>query len=94
MGLNAASILDSTAEFTVSVTDRDSLAVPGLTVENDAVIKFEDATNDRTYLYPITMTQAFKDAVLQAEAEFRAEVGNEVAAVVMIGLEAYAGPAT
>ena len=37
--------------------------------------------------------QAFKDAVSQAEAEFRAEVGNEVAAVVMIGLEAYAGPA-
>lgn len=37
--------------------------------------------------------QAFKDAVSQAEAEFRAEVGNDVAAVVMIGLEAYAGPA-
>jgi DNA-binding MarR family transcriptional regulator len=36
--------------------------------------------------------QAFKDAVAQAEAEFRSEVGNEVAAVVMIGLEAYAGP--
>jgi DNA-binding MarR family transcriptional regulator len=37
--------------------------------------------------------QAFKDAVAQAEAEFRAEVGNEVATVVMIGLEAYAGGA-
>jgi DNA-binding MarR family transcriptional regulator len=37
--------------------------------------------------------QAFKEAVAQAEAEFRAEVGNEVATVVMIGLEAYAGPA-
>ena len=37
--------------------------------------------------------QAFKDAVAQAEAEFRMEVGNDVAAVVMIGLEAYAGPA-
>jgi DNA-binding MarR family transcriptional regulator len=35
--------------------------------------------------------QAFRDAVAQAEAEFRAEVGNEVAAVVSIGLEAYAG---
>jgi len=34
--------------------------------------------------------QAFRDAVLQAEAEFRAEVGLEVATVVMIGLEAYA----
>lgn len=37
--------------------------------------------------------QAFKDAVAQAEAEFRAEVGAEVATVVMIGLEAYASPA-
>jgi DNA-binding MarR family transcriptional regulator len=38
--------------------------------------------------------QAFKEAVAQAEAEFRAEVGPEVATVVMIGLEAYAGPAS
>ena len=37
--------------------------------------------------------QAFKEAVAQAEAEFRAEVGHEVATVVTIGLEAYAGPA-
>lgn len=37
--------------------------------------------------------KAFQEAVAQAEAEFRAEVGNDVAAVVMIGLEAYAGPA-
>ncbi|MBI2769262.1 MAG: MarR family transcriptional regulator [Burkholderiales bacterium] len=35
--------------------------------------------------------RAFKDAVAQAEAEFRIEVGNEVATVVTIGLEAYAG---
>jgi DNA-binding MarR family transcriptional regulator len=35
--------------------------------------------------------QAFKDAVAQAEAEFRQEVGDEVATVVAIGLEAYAG---
>ncbi len=35
--------------------------------------------------------QAFKEAVAQAEAEFRADVGPEVATVVMIGLEAYAG---
>lgn len=35
--------------------------------------------------------QAFRDAVAQAEAEFRAEVGPEVATVVAIGLEAYAG---
>lgn len=35
--------------------------------------------------------QAFRDAIVQAEAEFRADVGNEVATVVAIGLEAYAG---
>jgi DNA-binding MarR family transcriptional regulator len=37
--------------------------------------------------------KAFEQAVRQAEAEFRAEVGADIAAVVMIGLEAYAGPA-
>ena len=37
--------------------------------------------------------QAFRDAVRQAEAEFRAEVGDEVATVVTLALEAYAGPA-
>ena len=36
---------------------------------------------------------AFHEAVQQAEQEFRAEVGNEVATVVALGLEAYAGPA-
>ncbi|HSW20117.1 MAG TPA: MarR family transcriptional regulator [Ramlibacter sp.] len=36
--------------------------------------------------------QAFRDAVAQAEAEFRAEVGADVATVVAMGLEAYAGP--
>ncbi|MEJ8858387.1 MarR family winged helix-turn-helix transcriptional regulator [Variovorax robiniae] len=33
---------------------------------------------------------AFRRAVAQAEQEFRASVGDEVATVVMIGLEAYA----
>jgi DNA-binding MarR family transcriptional regulator len=37
--------------------------------------------------------KAFEQAVSQAEAEFRVEVGADIAAVVMIGLEAYAGPA-
>jgi DNA-binding MarR family transcriptional regulator len=37
--------------------------------------------------------KAFQQAVAQAEAEFRVEVGADIAAVVMIGLEAYAGPA-
>ena len=35
--------------------------------------------------------QAFKEAVAQAEREFRSEVGQDVATVVKIGLEAYAG---
>ena len=34
---------------------------------------------------------AFRAAVAQAEAEFRAEVGEDVATVVALGLEAYAG---
>jgi DNA-binding MarR family transcriptional regulator len=37
--------------------------------------------------------QAFRDAVAQAESEFRGEVGEQVAAVVAIGLEAYASGA-
>ena len=37
--------------------------------------------------------QAFRDAVAQAEAEFRAEVGEAVATVVTLGLESWAGPA-
>ena len=35
--------------------------------------------------------QAFRESVAQAEKEFRAEVGQDVATVVKIGLEAYAG---
>lgn len=35
--------------------------------------------------------RAFREAVAQAEAEFRDEVGDEVATVVSLGLEAYAG---
>lgn len=35
--------------------------------------------------------QGFRDAVAQAETEFRAEVGHDVATVVALGLEAYAG---
>ena len=35
--------------------------------------------------------EAFRRAVKRAEDDFRAEVGTEIATVVMIGLEAYAG---
>jgi DNA-binding MarR family transcriptional regulator len=34
---------------------------------------------------------AFEQAVAQADREFRAEVGGDVATVVALGLEAYAG---
>jgi DNA-binding MarR family transcriptional regulator len=39
----------------------------------------------------IAWLRAFKQAVAQAEDEFRGEVGTEIATVVAIGLEAYAG---
>ena len=46
------------------------------------IVKFTDTG--------LAWLRAFQQAVAQAEAEFRAEVGNEVATVVAIGLEAYA----
>jgi DNA-binding MarR family transcriptional regulator len=60
------------------------------------VVRETDAHDTRARLVRFTATglawlQAFKEAVEQAEAEFRAEVGKDVATVVMIGLEAYAG---
>jgi len=45
-------------------------------------VKFTDAG--------LTWLKAFEDAVTQAEAEFQAEVGDAVATVVKLGLEAYA----
>lgn len=56
----------------------------------------KDARARRVHFTPtgLAWLQAFRDAVAQAEAEFRADVGDEVAMVVMIGLEAYAGPAS
>lgn len=38
--------------------------------------------------------RAFEQAVAQTEAEFRQEVGNDVATVIALGLEAYAGDYT
>ncbi|HET6829114.1 MAG TPA: MarR family transcriptional regulator [Ramlibacter sp.] len=60
------------------------------------VTRAPDPRDGRARIVKFTPTglawlQAFKDAVTQAEAEFRAEVGPEVATVVAIGLEAYAG---
>ena len=52
----------------------------------------QDARARRVRFTPVGLAwlQAFRGAVAQAEAEFRAEVGDEVATVVAIGLEAYA----
>jgi DNA-binding MarR family transcriptional regulator len=60
------------------------------------VVREPDPRDTRARLVRFTPTglewlQAFKEAVAQAEAEFRQEVGTEIATVVMIGLEAYAG---
>ena len=57
------------------------------------VVFFHDARARRVLFTPtgLAWLQGFRDAVTQAEAEFRAEVGDDVATVVAIGLEAYAG---
>jgi len=62
------------------------------------VVREPDERDARARLVRFTPTGlswllAFKEAVAQAEAEFRAEVGDEIATVVLMGLEAYAGPA-
>ena len=51
-----------------------------------------DARAKRVVFTPdgLAWLQAFKDAVAQAEAEFRDAVGQDVATVVALGLEAYA----
>ena len=60
------------------------------------VTREPDARDARARVVRFTPTgllwlQAFKEAVAQAEREFRQEVGADVATVVAIGLEAYAG---
>jgi DNA-binding MarR family transcriptional regulator len=62
----------------------------------DLVIREPDPRDARARMVRFTPTgllwlQAFREAVAQAEREFRAEVGQDVATVVKIGLEAYAG---
>jgi DNA-binding MarR family transcriptional regulator len=63
------------------------------------VTREPDARDARARVVQFTPTgllwlQAFKDAVAQAEREFLSEVGADVATVVKIGLEAYAGGMT
>lgn len=51
-----------------------------------------DARARRVCFTPVGLAwlQAFREAVEQAESEFRAAVGDDVATVVALGLEAYA----
>jgi DNA-binding MarR family transcriptional regulator len=53
-----------------------------------------DARARRVLFTPdgLAWLEAFRRSVAQAEAEFRASVGAEIAAVVALGLEAYAQP--
>jgi len=62
------------------------------------VVREPDPKDARARLVKFTPTglawlDAFHQAVRQAEDEFRAEVGSDVATVMALGLEAYAGPA-
>jgi DNA-binding MarR family transcriptional regulator len=61
----------------------------GLVVKQDDPL---DARAKRVCFTPdgLAWLQAFKDAVAQAELEFRESVGVDVATVVALGLEAYA----
>ena len=59
------------------------------------VLREDDALDARAKRVVFTQAglawlQAFRDAVLQAEQEFRDAVGRDVATVVALGLEAYA----
>lgn len=61
------------------------------------VVREPDATDARARLVRFTPAglawlEAFRRAVARTEAEFRAEVGDAIATVVHIGLEAWAGP--
>ena len=61
----------------------------------DLVHRIPDPIDARAKRIVFTATglawlQAFREAVTQAEAEFRAQVGEHVATVVALGLEAYA----
>ncbi|MBC5763660.1 MarR family winged helix-turn-helix transcriptional regulator [Ramlibacter albus] len=63
------------------------------------VTREADARDARARLVKFTEAglawlHAFREAVTQAEAEFREEVGPDVATVVALGLEAYAGGAS
>ena len=64
----------------------------------DLVARKADPRDARAKLISFTSTgllwlRAFESAVAQVEAEFKLEVGEQVATVIALGLEVYAGPA-
>jgi len=67
----------------------DQCAAWGLVTRTDDA---QDARARRIVFTPVGLAwlQAFQQAVAQAEDELRAAVGNEVATVIALGLEAYA----
>jgi len=67
----------------------DQCAAWGLVTRTDDP---QDARARRIVFTPVGLAwlQAFQQAVAQAEDELRAAVGNEVATVIALGLEAYA----
>jgi|SRR5450830_555125 len=67
----------------------DQCAAWGLVTRTDDT---RDARARRIVFTPVGLAwlQAFQQAVTQAENELRAAVGNEVATVMALGLEAYA----
>jgi DNA-binding MarR family transcriptional regulator len=61
------------------------------------VLRAKDPRDARAKLIQFTgaglaWLKAFESAVAQVEAEFRQEVGDQVATVIALGLEVYAGP--
>ena len=96
LGLNGSRLTD--LAFTAGMSKQamgdlvDQCAAWGL------VTRGPDPLDARARLVQFTATglvwlQAFADAVVQAEHEFSAEVGTDVATVVKLGLEAYAADA-
>ena len=97
-------VCDSGSDYERS--DRDGLVVLplGITFGDVTYEDGVDLSHERFYemlvesddlpmtsqVTPYAFGQAFREAVEQAEQEFRTAVGDEVATVVMLGLEAYA----
>ena len=69
VGLNEGSITDSGAEFLLTATNPTTGAPITVSVNDSAVIKYEGATNDRTFLYPLTVDQGDTDFATTARVQ-------------------------